>query len=470
MSKKTNFIIILADDMGYGDLSCLNDESKINTVEMDRIASEGITFTDAHAGSSVCTPSRYSILTGRYAWRGKLQKSVLGPYDPPLIEEDIITMPQMLKNAGYKTACVGKWHLGMNWPGTDQNELDAFSWNSPERQAAGREVDYSQAITNGPVKCGFDYYFGVDIPNFPPYCFIENEHTVGIPTLDKPDDMYGYPGPMVEGWDLEEIMPCLENKAVEFIKQSAGREEPFFLYFSLTGPHTPIAPTDEFKGTSQAGPYGDFVTQLDSTIGKIDNTLRECGISDNTILVVTSDNGSPGRNGSLEAPGTVIETFGHNPSWILRGMKADTWDGGHRIPCIVKWPEKIKPGSKSAGLVCLTDLMATFSGIASAELPETAEDSNCLLPLFTDNKAVRNEVVHHSYNGMFGIRKGDWKLIQGSGSGGFSPDPGTTLYSEPEQLYNMNDDIRERKNLYFERQDKVYELTEELSRIRFVHK
>ncbi len=469
MSRETNFVLILADDMGYGDLSCLNNESKIHTEEMDRIASEGMTFTDVHAGSSVCTPSRYGILAGRYAWRGRLQRGVLGPYDPPLLEDDLITLPQMLKYSGYRTACVGKWHLGMDWPGIEQGDMGRLKcgWGSPERTELGRIVDYDAPIKNGPCEHGFDYYFGVDVPNFPPYCFIENNRTVGIPNQRKPDDMYGIPGPMADGWRLEEIMPTLERIAVDFITDAAGKDEPFFLYFPMTGPHTPIAPLEEFKGKSDAGIYGDFVTQLDHTVGEIDKTLRDSGISENTILVVASDNGSPGRNGSLEAPGTVVETFGHNPSWILRGMKADTWDGGHRIPFLVKWPGKINPGKTSAELACLTDLMATFAEAAEVNLPDTAQDSVSLMPLLTDGKPVRKSIIHHGYRDLYGIRKGKWKLIIGTGSGGFSPDPKVDEYAPPGQLYDMENDVRERKNLYFDRPDVVRELTSEFIDVKF---
>jgi len=471
MTQKPNFVVILADDMGYGDVSCLNNESKISTIAMDRIASEGMVFTDAHASSAVCTPSRYSILSGRYAWRGRLQRGVLGPFDPPLLEDDLITLPQMLRESGYRTACVGKWHLGMDWMGINQDGINCleYGWKSQERVDLGWRVDYDAPIRKGPCDFGFSYYFGVDVPNFPPYCFIENNRTLGRPNLPKPDEMFGCPGPMIKGWEFESIMPVLEQKAIDFIRQIAEDDEPFFLYFSMTGPHTPIAPVNKFIGKSRAGIYGDFVTQLDATIGLIDKTLQSCGISENTILIVTSDNGSPGRNGSLEAPGTVIETFGHNPSWILRGMKGDTWDGGHRIPFIVKWPKKIKPGKRTAELVCLTDLMATFAESVGARRPDTAQDSVSLIPLFKgEGKPVRNMVVHHGSDGLFGIRKGKWKLIFGTGSGGFSPDPPLTEYSPLVQLYDMEGDIREERNLCFERPDIVYELTAEFNEIKNV--
>jgi len=272
---------------------------------------------------------------------------------------------------------------------------------------------------------------------------------VGIPDRVKPDGMYGAPGHMVEGWDLEEIMPALTRRAVEVIDRRA-QDGPFFLYFPLTGPHTPIAPTAEFRGQSEAGIYGDWVLQMDDAVGQVAAALERNGIADNTILIVASDNGSPGRNGSTEAPGTVVETFGHNPSWILRGMKADTWDGGHRIPFLVRWPDRVQPGT-SDQLVCLFDIFATMAEVIAAELPAGPQDSRSLLPLLGGTDApIREELVHHGYNGLFGLRQGDWKYIAGTGSGGFSPDPRPALYDPPAQLYNMRQDIRERHNLCFE--------------------
>jgi len=447
---RPNIVLILADDMGYGDLSCLNDESKICTVHMDRVAAEGMCFTDGHASSSVCTPSRYGILTGRYAWRGRLQRSVLWPFARTLIDPDQPTLPGFLKENGYATACVGKWHLGMDWPFRHPQNPDDVKPGDRERIIElSDDIDYTQPIQNGPLDWGFDEYFGVDVPNFPPYCFIEGRQTVGIPDRVKPDGMYGAPGHMVEGWDLEEIMPALTRRAVGVIDRRA-QDGPFFLYFPLTGPHTPIAPTAEFRGQSEAGIYGDWVLQMDDAVGQVAGALERNGIADNTILIVASDNGSPGRNGSTEAPGTVVETFGHNPSWILRGMKADTWDGGHRIPFLVRWPDRVQPGT-SDQLVCLFDIFATMAEVIGTELPAGPQDSRSLLPLLGGTDApIREELVHHGYNGLFGLRQGDWKYIAGTGSGGFSPDPRPALYDPPAQLYNMRQDIRERHNLCFE--------------------
>ena len=458
-----NIVFILADDMGYGDLSCLNEDSLIETPHMDRLAREGMHFTDAHAASSVCTPSRYSILTGRHAWRGKLQRGVLGPLEAPLIEADVLTLPQFLRSQGYHTTCVGKWHLGMRWPFRRPRHTAGLDWNGQAIVEAAQDIDYAQPIADGPTDRGFDAYFGVDVPNFPPYCFIDGDRTVGQPGRLKPDSLYGTPGPMVEGWSLEAILPELTRRAVTTIAERAKAGQPFFLYFPLTAPHTPIAPTAEFRGKSRAGIYGDFVMQVDDTVGQIREALAMHGLAEQTLLIVSSDNGSPGRNGSLEAPGTVVDMFGHNPSWILRGMKADTWDGGHRIPLIAHWPGKIAAGSRCSELVCLMDLMATCAALLGVDLPPTcAEDSFNLLPYLLGQPyaaPLRQELVHQGVRGLYGVRQGRWKLIMGQGSGGFSPDPKTTIYDPPGQLYDMQADLREQHNQYFQHPEIVARLT-----------
>jgi len=468
---RPNVVLILADDMGYGDLSCLNADSKIDTPHVDRLAAEGMTFTDAHASSAVCSPSRYSILTGRYAWRGSLQRGVLGPLEAPLIEPDVLTWPEMLRAAGYHTACIGKWHLGLDWPFRHPRTTAGLNWRGPEIVAAAEDIDCRAPIRGGPLDRGFDRYFGVDVPNFPPYCFIEGDHAVGVPRVQKPDAMFGTPGPMLEGWDLEAILPALTRRAVAYVEERAAEGGPFFLYFPLTAPHTPIAPIARFRGKSRAGIYGDFVMQVDHVVGQVSEALRRTGQERDTLLIVTSDNGSPGRNGSLEAPGTVIETYGHNPSWILRGMKADAWDGGHRIPFIARWPGQIPAGARCDALICLMDLMATHAAILGCALgPDVAEDSFSILPYLLGERVdepIRDALVHHSSKGMYGLRRGPWKLIAGQGSGGFSPDPVTTVYDPPGQLYHMGEDIRERHNRYRERPDLVYELSALLAAQRY---
>ncbi|TKJ33509.1 MAG: arylsulfatase [Planctomycetes bacterium B3_Pla] len=475
--RPPNIIYILADDMGYGDLACQNPESKIPTPNLDRLASEGVRFTDAHSPSAVCTPTRYGILTGRYCWRSRLKKSVLWPWDKPLIEADRLTVGKLLKDHGYDTACIGKWHLGWDWPTTDGKE--PFGIGKTNVKESGSNVDFAGPIANGPTTSGFDYYFGTAVPNFPPYCFIENDRTVGIPTEEKPDDMFGCPGPMLRGWRLQEILPGLERKAVEYIDAKVGRAgntafrqtpgKPFFLYMPLTAPHTPIAPAREFAGKSQAGAYGDFVHQVDHVVGSVTDTLERNGFADNTLIIFTSDNGSPGRDGTnMNGQTNSVRRFGHNPSHIYRGIKADAWDGGHRVPFIARWPGHIKPASVSDETICHVDLMATCAAILGHELPADAgEDSYNILPALTGRKldeSIRQATVHHSISGMFAIRQGRWKLILGKGSGGWSgrgkPD------DPPIQLYDMNTDASERKNVCREHPQVVERLTRLLEKYK----
>jgi arylsulfatase A-like enzyme len=470
--SKPNIVYILADDMGYGDLACQNPDSKIPTPYLDRLAAEGIRFTDAHSPSAVCTPTRYGILTGRYCWRTQLKSSVLWPWDAPLIEAERLTVPKLLQQNGYHTACIGKWHLGWNWPthdGASINDTVAQgAWNSKVRDPWGANVDFTKPIKDGPTTRGFDYYFGTAVPNFPPYCFIENDRTVGLPTEMKPTSMFGTPGPMLPGWKLVDILPGLTEKAVEYVGERARESDrPFFLYMPLTAPHTPIVPAPEFQGKSEAGLYGDFVHQVDWTVGQVMNALQRHGFRENTLIIFTSDNGSPARNGKgASGPaGSVVKETGHHPSWKLRGMKADIWDGGHRVPFLARWPEHIRPGTTCDELICHSDLMATCAAILDEPLPnDAAEDSCNILPALLGEKRekpIREAVVHHSGNGVFAIRQGTWKLITHLGSGGWTkpvsvkPEPG----GPQGQLYSMDTDLSEQRNLWLERPDIVNRLT-----------
>ena len=445
-----NIIVILADDLGYGDLSCYHPNSKIKTVHLDRLASQGMRFTDAHSSSSVCTPTRYGLLTGRYAWRTRLKSSVLWQWDPPLMENGEFTLPHMLKEMGYSTAAVGKWHLGWNWPTKDGKSA---------KEANGENVDYSKSITGGPLDVGFDYYYGDDVPNFPPYTFIENDRVLKVPTLEKPDSLFGIPGRMAEGWKLDNVLPSIAKKAVEVIQRAAEKpDQPFFLYFSLTAPHTPIAPSPEYKHKSEAGLYGDFVMEVDGAVGNIMDALENNNISENTLVVFLSDNGSPGRDGTeYSGPvGSVISNYGHAANGPLRGFKADIWEAGHRVPFIVHWPGKISGGVTNDQTVCSIDIMATVSNLINYRLPTgKAMDSFDILPLFYGKEAKglsERPLVHHSHHGVFAIRKGPWKLILSDKSGGFSDNlfkDGFGIQTKG-QLYNLSDDLREQKNLYAE--------------------
>ncbi len=472
--ERPNIVLFLADDMGFGDPQSYVPNSKVPTPNIDKLAEEGTRFTDAHAPASVCTPTRYAILTGRYAWRTHLKRGVLGPYSFPLIEPGRLTLPAMLKEIGYSTACIGKWHLGMQWA-TKNNSVLPEKWDRNHDQS---QIDHSKKITAGPLTAGFDYYFGTNVPNFPPYLFIENDKLIGNPSIPKPDTIYGNPGMMLPGWKLEDILPTLTKKAVRYIDDYAKSQSgnPFFLYFASTAPHTPIVPAEEFQGKSEAGPYGDLVHQTDFTLGEIMKALERNDLKKNTLVIFTSDNGSPARAGDLHlhgpdfhATGSVITKFNHNPNAPWRGMKADIWEGGHRVPFVVSWPAKTPANSLSREPICAVDIMAGIANILDYNLPhDAAEDSWDISGLFLGKNAgvganqdpVREAIVHHSGSGYFAVRKGKWKLIPQLGSGGWTKP--NSINSEDTivkgQLYDMDHDPEEQNNLWLEQPEKVEQL------------
>ncbi|GAA4297562.1 sulfatase family protein [Aestuariibaculum suncheonense] len=476
--KAPNVVIILADDLGYGDPQVYNSESKIPTPNIDNLASEGMRFTDAHSPSSVCTPTRYGILTGRYAWRTDLKEWVLKMWDKPLIEKNRLTFPKLLKTKNYQTACIGKWHLGWLWPsninGEYMNDTIAIGNNTlKDRNNFYEKIDFSKPLGGGPLEAGFDYYYGDDVPNFAPYAFFENDKLLEIPNHIKPKNMYGAPGPMAEGWDLTNVMPKITEKAVNYIEQESKKEHPFFLYFALTAPHTPIAPTNQFKGKSQAGLYGDFVNEVDWSVGQIIKALKKSGQYENTLLIFTSDNGSPQRDGTnMGGEITSVKKYGHDPSKPWRGIKADAWEGGHRVPFIVTWPKKIKKNTVSNQLVCQTDIISTVCSILGIEKDtnsmEDSYDISTVL-LGKDNKnSLRQTIVHHSGDGTFAIRKENWKLILGKNSGGFSKNlkiEGFPVETKG-QLYNLDIDPSEQHNQYDINPEKVKELTSILNQYK----
>jgi len=467
--EKPNIVIILADDLGYGDPQVYNPESKIPTPNIDGLASEGMRFTDAHTPSSVCTPTRYGLLTGQYAWRTALKTGVLWMWDKPLIAPDRHTFPKMLKSKGYATACIGKWHLGWRWPSNKEegyinDTIPVGDYNLKGRNELWKTIDFSKPLGGGPLEAGFDYYFGDDVPNFAPYTFFENNKLVKIPNLIKPATMYGGPGPMSEGWKLEQVMPEITDKAVKYIEEKSKGDHPFFLFFALTAPHTPIAPTEKFKGKSKAGAYGDFVNEVDWSVGQIVKALKKSDEFENTILVFTSDNGSPQRDGrNMGGNIASVKKFGHDPSRPWKGMKADIWEGGHRIPFIASWPHKIAANKVSNQVLCLTDIISSVAAILGILKEKgTMEDSYDISPiLLGKDSPIREDIIHHSIDGTFAIRKGDWKLILGKNSGGFSKGlkiEGIPVDSDG-QLYNLSDDPSERHNLYAQNPEKVKELT-----------
>jgi arylsulfatase A-like enzyme len=421
--------------MGYGDLSCLNEKSKIKTTHLDRLAAEGLVYTDAHASSAVCTPSRYSILTGRYCWRSRLKKFVLMGYDTHLIEKDRLTVANMLQTEGYQTACIGKWHLGLDWA---------------KREHSPDGVDYTQPIQNGPTAFGFDYFYGISASlDMPPYAYIENDRVTAIPdhmTENEGKKMWRK-GLTAPDFKHEEVLPNITEKVLGKIDEYAGN--PFFIYFPLPAPHTPILPTREFQGKTGTNEYGDFVLMCDDVVGQIMKELDEKGIANQTILIFTSDNGC-----SPKADFEELSEVGHHPSYIFRGYKADIYEGGHRIPLIVRWPEHINAGSITDEPVCLVDFMATCAELLGVSLPEdAAEDSVSELPLWKGiklKKPLREAIVHHSIDGSFSIRKKNWKLEMCPGSGGWSePIPGHEPHDAPPfQLFDLSEDIGETNNVY----------------------
>ncbi len=459
-------MLILADDLGYGDLRCNNPQGKIATPEIDRLAAEGMRFTDAHSSSSVCTPTRYSLLTGRYCWRSRLASGVLGGLSPPLIEPGRLTVAQLLRQQGYHTACVGKWHLGMEWarkPGTPPFG-DAI-----ERGPEGWQVDYSRPIGGGPCAVGFAYYFGISASlDMVPYTFIEDQRVTALPTVEKAFALMPgkpartRPGPGAPQFEAAEVLPTLTRKAVAYIRsraQDARQGRPFFLYLALASPHTPIAPSPAWQGKSGLNPYGDFVMETDWCVGQVLRALEAERLSGNTLVLVSSDNGC-----SPQADFPALAAKGHNPSSVFRGAKADIFEGGHRVPLVVRWPGRVAPGSTCDQLVGLVDVLATLADLLGQRLPDNAgEDSVSFLPalLGTAKGPLREALVHHSVNGSFAIRQGRWKLALCPDSGGWSvPRPGSAEARKlpPVQLYDLAADIGEQKNLQAEHPEIVARL------------
>lgn len=448
--KKPNIILILADDMGYGDVSALNPQSKINTANIDLLARQGVVFTDAHSSSSVSTPSRYSLLTGRYNWRSKMKSGVLNGFSKPILEEGRTTLASMLKTQNYHTACVGKWHLGWIWDNIE---------------AGSKKVDYSNPIKQGPTSVGFDYYYGISASlDFPPYVYVENDRVTLPPNRIMPlvptNMDYMREGPIAENFIPMQVLPHIVDKAIQYIDEQAGKENPFFLYLPLPAPHTPILPTPEFQGKSGLNAYGDFVLMVDAMVGRIVKAVAENGMDENTIVIISSDNGC-----SPSAEYDTLLPKGHNPSYLFRGYKADLFDGGHRVPLIVKW-NKVKPHTVDQ-TVCYTDFMATFAALTGYKLRDNeGEDSYNLLPLIEKkryNKPVREATVHHSINGSFSIRQGDWKLLCSPSSAGWSyPRPNrddSIIGTLPKvQLFNLKNDVGETSNCHLQYPELVEKL------------
>ncbi len=472
-AQKPNVIIIFADDMGYGDVSCLNPDARTYTPNIDRLARQAMIFTNAHASASVCTPSRYGILTGRYAWRSEEAADVCSGFTPVVIEQGRRTVANVFKDAGYATACIGKWHLGISWQTKDEAAKAVYEHNT-----GLSTVDYNKPIQEGPNDFGFDYSFVLPASlDMPPYVFLRN-HQVIDPNMtltseryprglkntkyawDKKHtqegDIYWHKGvwwrqgEISKSFRMEDCLTNMQEEGVSFIKKhtSTHRNQPFFLYLPLTAPHTPWLPDDQFRGKSAIGTYGDFILNVDDVVGNIMATLNELGINDNTMVIFSSDNGA-------YWPESEIALHHHDANWGTRGQKGDIWDGGHRMPLIVSWPSVIKSKVVNDQLVSLTDLFATFAAMNGQLPPEDGgEDSFSMLPALQGDTRyrIRPSMIHQSSGGMYGYRKGNWKIIEGLGSGGFtSPD---RIEPEPKgpagQLYQITTDSLEADNVYLQ--------------------
>ena len=472
-----NIVILYADDMGFGDLGVQNPESKIPTPGLDRLASQGMRFTDAHSSSGICTPSRYALLHGRYHWR-KFH-GIVNSFDQPVLDDEKTTLPELLKTRGYRTACIGKWHLGWDWnairkSGAVPTEGKGDGKGKAAAGYAPNAFDWGKPIPGGPLSHGFDYYFGDDVPNFPPYAWFENDRVITVPTvpLKTPKataegNWEARPGPSVEDWDFWAVMPRLTEKAVDWIGQQKA-DEPFFLYFPFTSPHAPIVPTNNFLGISKAGGFGDFVTQTDDTVGRVLKALEDGGFESNTIVIFTADNGP--EHYAYER----IRNFQHRSMGPLRGLKRDIWEGGHRVPFIVRWPGVVPAGAVNNGLLSQIDVFATIASIVKADIPAgSAEDSYSQLALFRDEGVgLRETLVHNTNPNGYALRHGDWVLISAKTGGiskvpaWFDQDNGYASNPHPGELYNLRTDLAQKNNLYAEHPEKVAELSALLEQVR----
>lgn len=456
-STKPNIIFVLADDLGIGDVSPTNPDCKIKTPHLQKMADEGMTFLDAHTTSAVCTPTRYSLLTGRYNWRSRLKRGVLSGTSKHLIPAERETVAHLLKRAGYHTQMIGKWHLGWDWAKADKSEK---KW---------QDIDFSKPVKNGPDINGFDNYYGhCGSLDMAPYVWVDTGKPTAIPTrqkgVTKRQDRYGWyrKGPIAPDFEIEQVLPHLFDKSITYIKSRAGaskKGKPFFLYLPLPAPHTPIVPVPPFKDASKINPYADFVMQMDHHMGQLFAALKEAGVDENTLVIFTSDNGC-----SPEANFELLKKYNHDPSSIYRGHKADIYEGGHRVPFIVRWPATITAGQKTHATACLTDFYSTAREITGqAKLEKGGEDSVSILPVLKNpNSTPRTTLISHSINGSFAIREGNWKLCVCPGSGGWSaPRPNKALKDKalhPVQLFNLETDPAEKNNLAEQKAEKVKEL------------
>ncbi|WP_209328765.1 sulfatase family protein [Lunatimonas salinarum] len=460
-----NVLIIYTDDLGYGDVGCYNPESKIATPHIDRLASNGMLFTDAHSPASICTPSRYSLMTGRYPWR-RIDRIVF-PFGPSLIGEDELTVPKVLKEKGYHTALIGKWHLGWdwNWRGGVRPPEDQITSGGHSLVTADL-LDFGQPVTGGAMGAGFDYYFGQDVPNFPPYAWMENGKFLSkklvqlkaeeIESIAFRGSIHG-DGPGEPGWRFDEVMPTLLGRAVSYLREMKYVKEPFFLLFATTSPHTPVVPVSEFHGKSEAGFYGDYIQQLDKEVGEIMRVLEETDQLRKTLIILTSDNGPEA------IVKDVVANYGHRSMGPFRGVKWDVYEGGHRVPFIVHWPGVVKPNTKSDALISQLDIMATLASFVGVQLPaDVAGDSYDFLPLLRQEStaAPRENLLQSTGSGMdrvFALRHKNWVYINANSGrlpwgaklwfNEYERNRGVVPHDEPDELFDLSKDPEQRYNL-----------------------
>jgi arylsulfatase A-like enzyme len=484
--NRPNIVLILADDMGYGDIQKYNPDSRIPTPNLNAMAERGMRFIDAHTNSAVCTPSRYGILTGRYAWRTRLQKGVLKEPDnnEPLIARDQLTLAGMLKKHNYHTACIGKWHLGIEWAKNENGESD-----------------YNLPFLSGPNEVGFDYFFGINAAlDMTPYGLYRNHDP--IQPLDEHQTALTFPkfireGPRAKDFQHSEVLDILTEEAVDYIAGQAKSSDPFFLYFALTSPHKPVWPAERFQGSTTLGPYADFIVQTDWTVGQVLRALKENDLVENTLVIFTSDNGSfmfrvnadesypfgqeiPSQSFYARKVGSGLQDhtdnntvhgyypYVHTANSTWRGTKADIWEGGHRVPFIVRWPGHVEAETESGQAICITDLIATVADITGYSLNgREGEDSFSFLPVLTGevSQLSRTPIVLHSGNGTFAIRQNNWKMVFSNGSGGREVPVGNP-FEEPYSLFDLEFDPSETTNVIDEYPDVAKSLTDELNAIR----
>ncbi|MEO1995492.1 MAG: arylsulfatase [Planctomycetaceae bacterium] len=445
-ASQPHIVLVMADDMGFGDVRKLNPASKIRTPHLDGLTASGMTFRDAHTPASVCTPTRYGLLTGRYCWRSRLKRGVLNGYGRPLIEVGRPTIASFLKTQGYHTGIVGKWHLGLGFAGRQED--------------ASGEIDFEKPVTGGPSDCGFDFSYIIPASlDFPPYVFIKDQRVTKLPTLTQPAQTF--PGFVRRGARSADLImeSCLDHlleQAVSYIERRARTERPFFLSFPLTAPHKPVLPHARFRGVTKLGPYADFVTQVDWTVGRIIEALETAHVAENTLVIYTSDNGSfMSRRDEAgfvdhvrDATVQAYRPEHHTANGPFRGTKADIWEAGHRVPFLVRWPGVVRAGTQCDQPVCLTDVFATLAEVLNQGLPAgSGPDSFSFLPLLRERgrSTPRVPIIHHSAAGMFAIRHGKWKLVLGNGSGG-REQPRGKPFSQPYQLFDLELDLSEQHN------------------------